>query len=166
MEVNPAWDLDALYLRAPDEKLYARNLRSLWHISTAMPNLMSMDLLCFYGSLILFGWPIPQTPCPADYRNFSPSGDLPNPDGGEVSLDIAWALRQGSIPDNCGDHRKMIAGIRKEARDLTRKYAQFVRRLNSIIRVPMPCRPYIRQYPVGGLRSGSPSRSTSRCHRY
>jgi hypothetical protein len=81
MEVSPAWDLDALYLRAPEEESYARNLRSLRHTFTAMPNLMSMDLPCFSGPLIPFRWPIPQTPCPTDYRNFPPRGDLPSPDG-------------------------------------------------------------------------------------
>jgi hypothetical protein len=84
MEVSPAWDLDALYLRAPEEESYARNLHSLRHTSTAMPNLMSMDLLCFSGSLIPFRWPIPQTPCPANYPNFPPRGDLPSPDEGDA----------------------------------------------------------------------------------
>jgi hypothetical protein len=126
LEVSPAWDLDALYLRSPAEESYTRNLRSLRHTSRAMPDLMSMELLCFSGPLIPFRWLIPQTPCPADYRIFPPRGDFPNPDGGEFSLDSAWALRQGSIADNCKDPGRVIAEIRKEARDLTRKYSQFV----------------------------------------
>jgi hypothetical protein len=91
-----------------------------------MPNLMSMYLLCFSGSLIPFRWHIPRTTCPADYRNFPPRGDLPNPEGVEASLDSALSLRQSSIADNCGDPGRMIAKIRMETRDLTRKYAQFV----------------------------------------
>jgi hypothetical protein len=90
-----------------------------------MQNLMSMDLLCFSGSLISFRWPIPQTPCPEDYRNFPPHGYLPNPDGREVSRDSMWSLGPGSIADKCGEPGGMIAEIRKETRYLTRKYAQF-----------------------------------------
>jgi hypothetical protein len=33
-------------------------------------------------------------------------------------------LRQGSLADNWGDPGRMVAETRKEARDLTRKYAQ------------------------------------------
>jgi hypothetical protein len=126
MKLSLDWDLYLLYLRSHEEESYARNLRNIRHPTADIPNIFSTDLLCFPGSLIPFRWPIPQTPRPADYRNFSPRGDLPDPAGGEVSLDSAWALRQGSLADNCGDPGRMIAETRKEARDLTRKYAQFV----------------------------------------
>jgi hypothetical protein len=35
-------------------------------------------------------------------------------------------LRQGSLADNCGNPGRVIAETRKEARDLTRRYGQFV----------------------------------------
>jgi hypothetical protein len=62
--------------------------------------------------------------CPRDFRNFSPNGDLSNPDGGEIALDSELALRDGSIADQAGDPGRMLAETRKETRNL-RVYQEF-----------------------------------------
>jgi hypothetical protein len=54
----------------------------------------------------------------------SPNGDLPNPDGGEIALDSALALLDGSIADQAGDLGRMLAETRKETRNL-RVYQEF-----------------------------------------
>jgi hypothetical protein len=126
MEVPPHLNLDALYYRAPEEEPYARTLSSLRVSADAVGPRLTMGMLSFPATLVPFRWPLPQTPCPADFRNFSPRGDLPNPKGGEIALDSAWALREGAMADDCGDPGRLIAELRKEGRDLTRKYAEFI----------------------------------------
>jgi hypothetical protein len=51
---------------------------------------------------------------------------LPDPGGGEVALDSAWALREGTIADGSGDPGRMLGEARKEARDTQRKFNEFV----------------------------------------
>jgi hypothetical protein len=126
MEVPARWNLDALYFRAPEEEAYARKLSALLVPPDAASCKISFEMLSFPNTLIPFRWPLPQTPCPADYRNFSPRGDLPDPHGGDIALDSAWALRDGALAEDCGEPGRLISEIRKEQRDLTRKYAEFI----------------------------------------
>jgi hypothetical protein len=113
--------LDALYFRAPEEREYAERLAQL----KVEPGVgVSANLLLLSTPLIPYHWPLPQCFCPRDFRNFSPNGDLPNPDGGEIALDSALALRDGSIADQAGDPGRMLAETRKETRNL-RVYQEF-----------------------------------------
>jgi hypothetical protein len=113
--------LDALYFRAPEEREYAERLAQL----KVEPGVgVSANLLLLSTPLVPYHWPLPQCFCPRDFRNFSPNGDLPNPDGGEIALDSALALRDGSIADQAGDPGRMLAETRKETRNL-RVYQEF-----------------------------------------
>jgi hypothetical protein len=119
------WDLDALYFRCPEEEAYGRRIRKL-SVSFSNTPRLSVALLCFGFPVVPYNWPLPQTPCPATYTNFTPRGDLPDPAGGETALDSAWSLREGSIADGSGDPGRMLGEARKEARDTHRKFNEFV----------------------------------------
>jgi hypothetical protein len=56
LEVPSAWDLDALYFRAPEEEEYARALHKLWQPSATVPAKLSVQFLCFPKTLIPFRW--------------------------------------------------------------------------------------------------------------
>jgi hypothetical protein len=120
--VPPEWGLDAIYFRGPEERGYAAAVRELTIRADAR---ISADLLCLPRPLVPFDWGVPQTPCNADFANFSPNGDLPDSSGGKIALDSAWALREGSIADNAGDPGRLLSELRKEAKN-TRKQLQFV----------------------------------------
>ena len=126
LEVPPHWDLDVLYFRTPEEEPYARRLGDLRPPVGALGPQLSPDYLAFSAPFIPYRWPTPQTPCVADFKSFSPRGDLPDPSGGEVALDSAWALREGSMAADCGDPGRLLAEIWKEGRDLVRPYNEFV----------------------------------------
>jgi hypothetical protein len=126
MEVPSRWGLDLLYFRDPDEQPYARNLSALDVPPDGVPTKLDFRMLSFPSTIVPFRWSIPQTPCAADFRSFPPRGDLLDPDGGDIALDSAWALREGALADDCGDPGRMLAEIRREGRDLTRKYAEFI----------------------------------------
>jgi hypothetical protein len=83
MKVPLDLGLDALYFRAPEEREYAERLAQL----KVEPGVgVSANLLLLSTPLIPYHWPLPQWFCPRNIRNFSPNGDLPNPDGGEIAL--------------------------------------------------------------------------------
>jgi hypothetical protein len=121
VEVPLDLGLDALYFRAPEEREYAERLSQLLVEPGAG---VSAKLLLLSTPLVPYHWHLPQCFCPRDFRNFSPNGDLPNPDGGEIALDSALALRDGSISDQAGDPGRMLAETRKETRNL-RVYQEF-----------------------------------------
>jgi hypothetical protein len=88
------------------------------------PTVRRTSLLCLSGCTVQLA--TAQTPCPTTYANFTPRGDLPDPDGGETALDSAWSLRKGSIADGSGDPGRMLGEARKEARDTHCKFNEFV----------------------------------------
>jgi hypothetical protein len=98
--------LDALYFRAPEEREYAERLAQL----KVEPGFgVSANLLFLSTPLVPYHWTLPQYFYPRDFRNFSQNGDLPNTDGGEIALDSALELRDGSIADNAADPGRMLA---------------------------------------------------------
>jgi hypothetical protein len=75
------WKLDALYFRAPEEEAYARRLRDL-RVTPEGVRRLCVELLCLDFPVVPYQWPLPQTPCPVTFSNFSPRGDLMDPKGG------------------------------------------------------------------------------------
>ena len=126
LEVPSHWDLDALYFRTAEEEPYARRLGDLRPPVGALGPQLTPEYLALTTPLIPHRWPSPQTPCVVDFKNFSPYGDLPDPNGGEVALDSAYALHEGLMAADCGDLGRLLAEIRKEGRDLVRPYNEFV----------------------------------------
>jgi hypothetical protein len=126
VELPKEWDLDALYFRAPEEEPYARRLSELKTPAITRQIPLMISLICLRSPVVPHRWPLPHTPCPATFRNYSLHGDLADPAGGEFALDSAWALRQGSIADGFSDPGRMLTETRKECRDLARDYEQFV----------------------------------------
>jgi hypothetical protein len=112
------WNLDALYFRFPEEGEYARRLKDL---TPRAGNRLTIDLLCLPEPWIPHRWPETQTPCAANFKNFSPVGDLSDITGGEFALDSAWALRSQSLAAGTGDPSRLVSEYRKEYRDSMRK---------------------------------------------
>jgi hypothetical protein len=111
------WGLDATYFRSPEERPYADRLRRL----AIRPNArVGAELLCLNRPLVPFDWGVAQTCAKADFGTFPPSGDLPDPAGGQVSLDSIWAAREGSLADAAGDPGRLLIEVRKEAKHVRR----------------------------------------------
>jgi hypothetical protein len=121
MKVPLDLGLNALYFRALEEREYAERLAQL----KVEPGVgVSANLLLLSTPLVPYHWLLPQCFCPRDFRNLYSNGDLPNPDGVEIALDSALALRDGSMADQAGDPGRMLAETRKETRNL-RVYKEF-----------------------------------------
>jgi hypothetical protein len=116
--VPRAWNLDVLYFRFPEEDEYGRRLKDLTPRTVTR---LTMDLLCLPEPWVPHRWPETQTPCAANFKNFTPVGDLADPSGGEVALDSAWALRRQSLEAGTGDPSRLVGKYRKEYRDSMRK---------------------------------------------
>jgi hypothetical protein len=84
-EVPPVWDLDALYLRHPDERAYCERLRRL----TVDPSLTSAspDLVCLDSPWVPFSWSYPQHRIEVNHSRFHGTGDLMDPSGSDICLD-------------------------------------------------------------------------------
>jgi hypothetical protein len=116
--VPPEWDMDVLYFRFQEEEEYAGRLKDL---QPGVVTRLSTDLLCLNTPWVPFCWPALQTPCMENFRNFTPVGDLRDPEGGDIDLDSAWRLRLQSMSNGTGDPGRLIAETKKEYRDSTRK---------------------------------------------
>jgi hypothetical protein len=145
--------LDALYFRAPEEREYAERLAQL----KVDPGVgVSANLLSLSTPLVPYHWPLPQCFCPRDFRNVSPNGDFPNPDGGDIVLYSALALRDGSIADQTGDPGRMLAETQKDTRNL-RVYKEFApyHQVEFYAQIPEARRQFIRTSHLGGSRCKS-----------
>jgi hypothetical protein len=137
-EIPLSLGLDALHWRMPEEESYGHRLARLAPLpvrSGIRPErpAISLDLVCFRWPLIPFIWPYLPPPIESTYRNFPPKGDLADPVGGEIALDSAWRLREGSVRAGTGDPGRLAKEVLKEARDFsrsqrndTRGYQQFI----------------------------------------
>jgi hypothetical protein len=89
--VPPAWDLDALYLRHPDEQGYCDRLRQL-RVSESVATI-STDLVCLPSSWVPHRWLPPQNRIEVNRNRYPGTGDLQDPKGSDICLDSAWQLR-------------------------------------------------------------------------
>jgi hypothetical protein len=119
MQVPPEWGLHALHLRHESERTYCKLLGNL-RVDSA-PAGLSVALICFEHPWIPYIWQPPQTPFAANFANFTPMGDLPDPNGGSVALDSLWKLHECAIRGIAGDPGQLVAETRKEYLD-ARKY--------------------------------------------
>jgi hypothetical protein len=72
--VPPAWDLDALYLRHPDERGYCDRLRQL-RVSESVTSI-STDLVCLPSLWVPHRWLPPQHRIEVNRNGYSGTGDL------------------------------------------------------------------------------------------
>jgi hypothetical protein len=93
--VPPAWDLDALYLRHPDERGYCDRLRQL-RVSESVASI-STDLVCLPSPWVPHRWLPPQHHIEVNRNRHPGTGDLQDPKGSDICLDSAWQLRITSI---------------------------------------------------------------------
>jgi hypothetical protein len=113
--VPPVWDLDALYLRHPDERAYCERLRRL-PVDTTLTSL-SLELVCLDSPWVPFNWSQPQHRIEVNRSRFHGTGDLIDPSGSDISLDSAWRLRKASIEGGTGETGRMLGEIKKEHGD-------------------------------------------------
>ena len=113
--VPPAWGLDALYLRHPDERSYCDRLRQL-RVDDSLTSL-STDLVCLSPPWVPYRWDPPQHRIEVNRNRYPGTGDLKDPSGSDICLDSAWQLRIASIEGGTGEPGRMLTEIRKEHRD-------------------------------------------------
>jgi hypothetical protein len=87
---------------------------------------LTTDLVCFSRPWVPFIWPRQRHPSEPSLRNFSSSGDLPDPLGSRLALDSAWRAREGSMNGGTGDPGRMLREVRKEHRDSVRRAGHVV----------------------------------------
>mgnify|MGYP003487330500 FL=1 len=113
--VPPTWDLDALYLRHPEERGYCDLLRQL-RVDVSLTS-VSTDLVCFPAPWVPHRWPPPQHRIEVNRNRYPGTGDLKDPRGSDICVDSAWQLRIASIEGGTGEPGRMLGEIRKEHRD-------------------------------------------------
>jgi hypothetical protein len=113
--VPPVWDLDALYLRHPDERAYCERQRRL-PVDSYLTSL-SIELVCFDSPWVPFRWSQPQHRIEVNRSRLPGTGDLVDPGGSDIFLEGAWRLRTASIEGGIGEPWRMLGEIKKEHRD-------------------------------------------------
>jgi hypothetical protein len=113
--VPPALDLDALYLRHPDERGYCDRLRKL--LVDASLTSICTDMVCLPSPLVPHRWLPPQHRIEVNRNRYPGMGDLKDPSGSDICLYSAWQLLITSIEGGTGVPGRMLGEIRKEHRD-------------------------------------------------
>jgi hypothetical protein len=121
--VHPVWDLDALYLRHPDERAYCERLRRL-PVDSSRTSL-SVKLVFLDSPWVPFRWSQPQHRTEVNRSRIPGTGDLVDPGGSDISLDSAWRLRTASIEGGTGEPGRMLGEIKKKHRE-ARKHSLLV----------------------------------------
>ena len=116
-----ALDMDVLFYRFPSERGYCQRLSQLRpHPGKNGKVELSVDLLCLSTPWVSGRW---RDTLPLDSRHrhhFPRSGDLSDPEGSNIALDSALALRNGSLLWNTGDPGRLLEEIRQEYRNADR----------------------------------------------
>jgi hypothetical protein len=99
--VPPAWDLDALYLRHPDEREYCDRLRQL-RVGESVTSI-STDLVCLPSPWVPHRWLPPQHRIEVNRNRYPGTRYLTDPRGSDMCLDSAWQLRVTSIEGGTGE---------------------------------------------------------------
>jgi hypothetical protein len=81
----PAWDLDALYLRHPDERGYCDRFLQL-RVSEAVASIYT-DLVCLPFPWVPHSWLPPQHRIEVNRNRYPGTGDLQDPKGSDICLD-------------------------------------------------------------------------------
>jgi hypothetical protein len=113
--VPPAWNLDALYLRHPNERGYCDRLRQL-RVSDSVASI-STDLVCLPPPWVPHRWLPPQHRIEVNLNRYPGTGDMQDHKGSDICLDTAWQLRITSIEGGTGEPGRKLGEILKEHRD-------------------------------------------------
>jgi hypothetical protein len=112
-KVPPAWGLDCIYLRLPEEENYARRLSTLLRQATIGPTAdVALKLVCFDKPLLPPRWPQLSRPTWDPIHEFPTTGHFCTPDD-DVSRDSAYALFRASGAAGIGDPGRFIRKYRR-----------------------------------------------------
>jgi hypothetical protein len=113
--ITAAMDMDVLLYRFPFERGYCQRLSKLKPRTGGTGKIeLSVDLICLSTPWVSCQW---RDTLPLDPRHRHPfphSGDLADPEGSNVALDSALALRDGSRRWNTGEPGRFLEEIRQE----------------------------------------------------
>jgi hypothetical protein len=119
-KVPPEWGLDCIYLRLPEEEIYAPRLSALLRQATLGPTGdVALNLVCFDRPLLPPRWPQLSRPTWDPIREFPTTGHL-SASGDDVARDSTYALFRASGVAGLGDHGRFIREYRREKRDRRR----------------------------------------------
>jgi hypothetical protein len=119
-KVPPEWGLDCIYLRLPEEEIYAPRLSALLRQATLGPTGdVALNLVCFDRPLLPPRWPQLSRPTWDQIREFPTTGHL-SASGDDVARDSTYALFRASGVAGLGDHGRFIREYRREKRDRRR----------------------------------------------
>jgi hypothetical protein len=119
-KITPAWGLDCIYLRLPEEENYARRLSALLRQATLGPTGdVALSLICFDWPLLPPRWPQLSRSTWDPIREFPTTGHL-SASGDDVARDSAYALFCASGVAGLGDPGRLICEYRREKRDRRR----------------------------------------------
>jgi hypothetical protein len=114
-------DMDVLFYRFPSERGYCQRLSQLKpYVGRDGKVALSVDLICLSTPWVSGQWKDTMPSEPRQRHPFPLSGDLADPDGSNVSRDIAFALRDGSLRCNTGDPGRLLEEIRQEYKNVER----------------------------------------------
>jgi hypothetical protein len=114
-------DMDVLFYRFPSERSYCQRLSQLKpHQGKRGKVDLSVELICLSTPWVSGQWRDTLPLDPRQRHPFPRTGDLSDPEGSNVALDSAQALRDGSILWGTGDPGRLLEEIRQEYRNADR----------------------------------------------